>query len=102
MSYVFKLFQVAQYRTNIGIEQNGLRFKASHGDGLAQIDAGIGSPGILRRHTQEWYFDDAGGISADAELQEQDSAAPIPMQKFLIPMSCGIPALILNEAVVTA
>ena len=42
--YAFQLSQIAQHRTDIGIEQNGLRFKFSHGDGLAQSDAGISSP----------------------------------------------------------
>lgn len=29
-------------------------------------------------------------------------AVPMPMQEILIPLGCGIPALILNEAIVTA
>ena len=81
LSYVFKLFQVAQRRANIGIEQDGLSFKSSHGDGLTQIDADIGGPGILRRHAQERDFDDAGGITADAQFQKQDTAVSMPMQE---------------------
>ena len=73
-----------------------------YGAGLAQIDAGIGGPGILRRHAQKRHFDDAGGVAADAEFQKQDATALIPMQKILIPPSCGIPALILHEGIVTA
>lgn len=98
----FQLSQVAQHLTNISIEQNGLRFKSFHSDGLAQIDAGIGGLGILSRHTQKRHFDDTGGISADAEFQEQDTPVPMPTQEILIPLGCGVPALILHKAVVTA
>ena len=104
-SFVFgnlRLFQGAQRKTNIGIEQNGLRFKAFHGDSLAQIDAGVSGCRILGRHAQEGHFDNAGGIAADAKLQEQNMAVPMPMQEILIPLGCGIPALILNEVIVTA
>ena len=59
----FRLSQVSQHLTNIGIKQDGLSFQPSHGDGLAQIDAGIGVPGILRFHTLERLFDDAGGVA---------------------------------------
>lgn len=100
--YTFRLSQVAQHRANIGIEQNGLSFKPFHSDGLAQIDAGVGGLGILRRHTQERHFDDAGGIAADPKLQEQNASVPMPMQKILIPPRCGIPALILHKGFVTA
>lgn len=100
--YTLRLSQVAQHRTNIGIEQNGLLFKAFHGDGLAQIDAGVCGPGILRRHAQERHFDDAGGIAADAQFQEQNEAIPISVQEILIPPSRGIPARILHKPIVTA
>ena len=102
VSYVFKLFQVAQYRANIGVEKNGLRLQSSQGDGLAQIDAGIGGPGILRRHAQKRHFDDAGGVAAHAQLQKQDAAVSMPMQKILIPPGRGVPALILHKSIVTA
>ena len=39
--YTLWLSQVAQRCANIGIEQDGLLFKTLHGDGLAQIDAGV-------------------------------------------------------------
>lgn len=78
----FLLFQVAKHRTDIDIEQNGLRFKPFHAGGLVQIDTGIGGPGILRCHAQEWHFDDAGGIAADAEFQTQDAAVHMVAQKF--------------------
>ena len=102
MSYALRLSQVAQRRANIGIEQNGLLLQPSHGDGLAQIDAGVGGLGILSRHTQERHFDDAGGISADAEFQKQDTPVLIPMQEIFIPPGRSIPALILYESIVTA
>lgn len=102
MFYTLWLSQVAQRCANIGIEQNGLRFKTFYGDGLTQVDAGVGGLGILRYHAQERHFDDAGSIPADAKFQEQDAAVLMPMQKILIPPSCGIPALILHESIVTA
>ena len=61
MSYAFRLSQVAQHGTDIGIQQNGLHLNAFHCDGFTQVDAGIGGSGILRRHAQERHFDDAGG-----------------------------------------
>lgn len=64
MLYAFRLSQAAQHCADIGVEQNGLLFKSSHGDGLAQIDAGVGGFGILHCHTQERHFNDAGGIPA--------------------------------------
>ena len=72
LSYALRLSQLAQHLTNIGVQQDGLFLQSSHGNGLAQIDAGVSCLGILRRHAQEWHFDDAGGIAADAEFQEQD------------------------------
>ena len=45
---------------------------------------------ILRRHTQERHFDDAGGIPSDTQLQKQDTTVSIPMQEILIPMSRSI------------
>ena len=77
MSYAFRLSQVAQHGTDIGIQQNGLHLNAFHCDGFTQVDAGIGGSGILRRHAQERHFDNAGGIAAYAEFQEQDTAVPI-------------------------
>ena len=59
----FRLSQVAQHLTNIGVQQDGLLFQPSHRDGLAQIDAGIGGLGVLSRHAQERHFDDAGGVA---------------------------------------
>lgn len=41
--YAFRLSQVTQHRADIGIEQNGLLFKAFHCDGFAQIDADVGN-----------------------------------------------------------
>ena len=90
--YAFQLSQIAQHRTDIGIEQNGLNFKPFHSDGLALVDAGVGSPGILRRHAQERHFDDAGGIAADAQFQKQDTPVLVLVQKTLIPPGRGIPA----------
>lgn len=46
----FLLFKVAQHRADIGIEQNGLRFKFFRGNGLAQIDAGVSGFRILGCH----------------------------------------------------
>ena len=100
--YTLWLSQVAQRCANIGIEQDGLLFKAFHGDSLAQIDAGIGGLRILSRHAQERHFDDAGGIAADAQFQEQNAAIPISVQEILIPPSRGIPARILHKPIVTA
>ena len=102
MFYSLWLSQVAQHRPDIGIEQDGLIFQSSHGDGLTQVDAGISGLGILSRHTQKRHFDDAGGIAADAKFQEQNAAVPMPTQKNLIPPGRGMPAFILHKAVVTA
>ena len=102
MLYALRLSQVVQHRTNIGVEQNGLHFKSSHGDGLALVDAGVGGPGILSCHAQKWHFDDAGGVAADAEFQEQYAAIHMPMQEILIPSSRSVPALILHKGIVTA
>ena len=66
---------------NIGIKQNGLLFQPSHGDSLAQIDAGVGGPGILRRHAQERHFDDAGGchtsppVIISSSLQKKEAVS---------------------------
>ncbi len=53
-------------------------------------------------HTQERHFDDARGVTADAQFQKQDTAILVPMQEIFISLGCGIPARILDEAVVTA
>ena len=81
MLYAFQLSQIAQHRTDIGIKQNGVSFKPSHGDGLAQIDAGIGGFGILHCHTQERHFNDAGGVAADAQFHKQDAAGSNPVTR---------------------
>ena len=102
LSYALRLSQLAQHLTNIGVQQNGLLFQPSHGESLAQIDAGVSCLGILRRHTQERHLDDAGGVAAHAQLQKQDAAVSIPMQEILIPPGRGIPARILHKPIVTA
>ena len=81
MLYAFRLSLAAQHCADIGVEQNGLFFKSSHGDGLAQIDAGVDGFGILHCHTQERHFDDAGSIAADAQFQEQDAAGSNPVTR---------------------
>lgn len=101
-AFSFYLSQVTQHLTDIGIEQNGLLFKTSRCDGLPQIDAGVSGLGILGRHAQKRYFDDAGGIAAHAELQKQNAAVPVPAQEVLVSMSCGIPARILYESIICA
>lgn len=97
-----KLSQIAQHFTDIGVKQDGLFFKPAYGEGLAQVEAGVGGLGILGGHAEERHFDNAGCIAADAQFQKQDAAVPVPLQKILISPGGGIPALVLHESVVTA
>lgn len=98
----FRRSQIAQHFTDIGVKQDGLLFKPAHGEGLAQVEAGVGGFGILGGHAEERHFDNAGRVAADAQLQKQDAAVPVPPQKILISPGGGIPALVLHESVVTA
>lgn len=102
LHYTLQLSQIAQHFTDIGIKQDGLIFKSAYGEGLAQVEAGVGGFGILGGHAEERHFDNAGRVAADAQLQKQDAAVPVPLQKILISSGGGVPALVLHESVVTA
>ena len=102
LHYTLQLSQIAQHFTDIGVKQDGLLFKPAHGEGFAQVEAGVGGFGILGGHTEERHFDDSGRVAADAQFQKQDAAVSVPLEKILIPPGGGIPALVLHESVVTA
>lgn len=83
-----------QHLADVCVQQDGLPLERSHGKDLAQIDAGVGGIGILRRHAQERHLDDAGSIATDPQLQKQDALPGVVPQEPFIAAGGGVPALI--------
>lgn len=102
MHYTLQLSQIAQHFTDVGVKQDGLVFEPAYGEGLAQVEAGVGGFGILGGQAEERHLDNAGCVAPDAQFQKQDAAVSVPLQKILISPGGGVPALVLNESVVTA
>ena len=46
--------------------------------GLLLIDSGIGSAPVLQGHLPEGILDDARGVAAHPQLQEQQPPSPVP------------------------
>ena len=50
------------YRADVAVYQDGALLQSAHGDGSAQIDAGVGGLRILRGHLPERVLDDDRGV----------------------------------------
>ena len=94
------LSQIPQHCADIGVEEDGLGFEAFYGDSFALVEAGVGGLGVFGGQTEEGDFDDSGGVAADAEFQEEDSAVLISLHERLIPAGGGVPACILHKGIV--
>lgn len=66
------------------------------------VYAGINGLRILRRHLPKRIFDDAWRVVASAKLQKKNVQVLVSAEKFRIPLSSSVPALILHEGVVAA
>ena len=69
---------------------------------MAVIDGDVGGLGIFEGHLPEGVFDDAGGIAADAELEEEQGLVQMGAEEFLVAGMGGVPASVFDEGVVSA
>src|SRR5699024_2655829 len=71
-------------------------------EGFVKVQAGIGRVWILRGHTPKIVFYNRWRAAADPELEKEDVLPLMPAHKVVIPARGGVPAFVLDKAVVGA
>ena len=86
---------------NIAIDTNALRPDLIGRIRFAEIQTGVNSFRVFCGHIPERIFDDDRRIEPDAKLKEQDVLAAACANEVIITLRCLVPALVLNEFIIT-